>query len=267
MATYGPGENAFNFDPVEEGGDRTDTAFAKTKAQFDTLYENLNRDIPGVYPSNENPRPNGVATPGADITYARGQHVHPLQENVSGNAGTADKWKLARTLNVTGAVSGSVQIDGSSDVALSVTSNIPLPFLPTAGGNVSGPVAPTVNSGIDLGSSARKFRTVFADTFSGRASNAEYLTYTRNIKVAHYNAWIAGNNQVGRSVVSGSAYFNGSGDIVINVGCASGCASTCISGCSNSCAGGCSGGCTNTCSGSCGGICSTSCVSSCGSDA
>lgn len=41
MATYGPGENAFNFDPVEEGGDRTDTAFAKTKAQFDALYENL----------------------------------------------------------------------------------------------------------------------------------------------------------------------------------------------------------------------------------
>lgn len=267
MANYGPGENAFNFNPPEEGGDLTDTAFAKTKAQFDTLYENLNRDIPGVYPSNETPRPNGVATPGADITYARGQHVHPLQTEVSGNAGTANKWKTARTINVTGAVSGSVSMDGSANVTLNTESNIPLPYLPTAGGSVSGNVTPTVNLGIDLGASARKFRTVFADTFTGRASNAEYLTHARNIKVACYSAWVAGSGQVGRSVKTGSAYFNGSGDITINVGCASGCASTCISGCSNSCSSGCSGGCSNTCSGHCGSGCTASCAQSCGSDA
>ena len=256
MATYGPGENAFNFRPPEEGGDRTDTAFAKTKAQFDALYEHLNRDIPGVYPSNETPRPNGVATPGVDSNYARGQHVHPLQKDVSGNAGTADKWKSARTIILTGAVSGSAQIDGSKDVTVSVTSNVPLPFLPSAGGTVSGNVAPEWTNAIDLGDEVRQFRSVHAVNFKGHlmgkadsadrasvASRADRLSAVRRIRV------------MGQGY-DGMASFDGSGDVTVNLGC-SGCIGGCKTGCS-SCTGSCS-----SCTGHCSGSCSSSCDSGC----
>lgn len=255
MPTYGPGENAFNFNPVEEGGDRTNTAFAKTKAQLDALYENLNRDIPGVYPSMTVPKPNGTPYTGAETNFARGDHQHPLQKNVSGNAGTANKWKTARELTLTGAVSGSVKIDGSKNATLNVTSNVPLPFVPSAGGKLTGTVAPKWNNTVDLGTETEKFRAVFAQNFvgalSGAATKANYsnaagradrLSTVRRIRV------------VGQGY-DGGAQFDGTGDVVINLGC-SGCIGGCKTGCS-SCTGGCSS-CTGGCSGAC-----TSCAGGC----
>ena len=43
--------------------------------------------------------------------------------NLSGNATTASKWDTPRTLSLTGAVTGSVSIDGSGDVSLSTSVN------------------------------------------------------------------------------------------------------------------------------------------------
>lgn len=50
-------------------------------------------------PSTATPKANGTASAGTESAYSRGDHVHPLQTSVSGNAGTATKWATARNIN------------------------------------------------------------------------------------------------------------------------------------------------------------------------
>lgn len=64
--------------------------------------------------SSTTPKANGTATVGSETAYARGDHIHPLQTTVSGNAGTATKLKTAVDIN-------GVSFDGSSDIT--VTAN------------------------------------------------------------------------------------------------------------------------------------------------
>lgn len=45
----------------------------------------------------------------------------PINGNLSGNAATATKWQTARTLALTGDVTGSVAMDGSNDVSIATT--------------------------------------------------------------------------------------------------------------------------------------------------
>lgn len=45
----------------------------------------------------------------------------PINGNLSGNATTATKWRTARTLALTGDVTGSVAMDGSDDVSIATT--------------------------------------------------------------------------------------------------------------------------------------------------
>lgn len=64
--------------------------------------------------SSTTPKANGTATPGSEAAYARGDHVHPLQTSVSGNAGTATKLATKRAIN-------GVDFDGSA--AITITAN------------------------------------------------------------------------------------------------------------------------------------------------
>ena len=57
---------------------------------------------------------------------------------LSGNADTASKWKIARTITLTGSVTGSVSIDGSGDVSLVTTTNHTHSYLPISGGTMTG---------------------------------------------------------------------------------------------------------------------------------
>lgn len=50
-------------------------------------------------PSSTIPKANGTANVGTESAYARGDHVHPLQTTISGNADTATKWATARIIN------------------------------------------------------------------------------------------------------------------------------------------------------------------------
>ena len=63
------------------------------------------------------PKANGTAAVGSETAkFARGDHVHPLQTTVSGNAGTATTWQTSRTLTIgnTGkAVNGSANVSWS----------------------------------------------------------------------------------------------------------------------------------------------------------
>lgn len=76
--------------------------------------------------SSATPLVAGTAAVGTDNgKYARENHVHPLQTSVSGasgsctgNAATATKLATARTISLTGAVTGSVTFDGSTNASI-----------------------------------------------------------------------------------------------------------------------------------------------------
>ena len=61
--------------------------------------------------STTTPKANGTATPGTESSYARGDHVHPLQTSVSGNAGTATKLATGNKIN-------GVNFDGSTAITI-----------------------------------------------------------------------------------------------------------------------------------------------------
>lgn len=67
------------------------------------------------------PNANGAASAGSASTVSRSDHVHPLQTTVSGNAGTATKLATARTISLTGDVTGSVSFDGSANASITAT--------------------------------------------------------------------------------------------------------------------------------------------------
>lgn len=63
----------------------------------------------------------GTASAGTASTAARSDHVHPAQTTITGNAGTATKLATARTISLTGDVTGSVTFDGSANAAITAT--------------------------------------------------------------------------------------------------------------------------------------------------
>lgn len=72
-------------------------------------------------PSDATPMPPGAGNAGTSGEYSRGDHSHPMQSTVSGNAGTATKLETLRTISLTGDASGSGSFDGSADCAISVS--------------------------------------------------------------------------------------------------------------------------------------------------
>lgn len=66
---------------------------------------------------------------------------------LSGNASTASKWQTARTLTLTGSVTGSASIDGSGNVSLATSTNHTHPYLPLAGGTMTGSIKSGYASG------------------------------------------------------------------------------------------------------------------------
>ena len=58
--------------------------------------------------------------------------------DIVGNASSATKWETARTITLTGSVTGSVSIDGSQNVSLATTTNHTHNYLPLSGGTLSG---------------------------------------------------------------------------------------------------------------------------------
>jgi hypothetical protein len=79
--------------------------------------------------SSTTPVAAGTAAVGAEVTaFARGDHVHPAQTSVSGNAGTATKLANARTIALSGAVTGSGSFDGGGNLSIA-TSAAPKKFL------------------------------------------------------------------------------------------------------------------------------------------
>lgn len=71
--------------------------------------------------SSTTPKANGTAAVGTETAkFARGDHVHPLQTTVSGNAGSATKLATARTITINGESSGA-SFNGTANITIPLT--------------------------------------------------------------------------------------------------------------------------------------------------
>lgn len=126
--------------------------------------------------------------------------------NLNGNASTASKWQTARTLSLTGAVTGSASIDGSGNVSINTTyatgniSNLDSRYVNVSGDTMSGDL------GIPKSKSSIDGSVPYAG--SAMASNAE-LTAFSNLKTA-FGAYTDKNGDW-YSIIS-IRHRNGSGD-------------------------------------------------------
>ena len=82
--------------------------------------------------SSTSPSAPGTASAGSAANVSRGDHVHPLQTTISGNAGTATKLQTARTLTIGNT---GKSFNGSTNVSWSLSE---IGALPTAGGTMTG---------------------------------------------------------------------------------------------------------------------------------
>ena len=82
--------------------------------------------------SKTSPSAPGTASAGSAANVSRGDHVHPLQTTISGNAGTATKLQTARTLTIGNT---GKSFNGSTNVSWSLSE---IGALPTAGGTMTG---------------------------------------------------------------------------------------------------------------------------------
>lgn len=119
--------------------------------------------------SSTTPKAAGTAAVGSETAkFARGDHVHPIQTSVSGNAGTADKWKTPRKITWTGDATGEVTLDGSADKEASLTL--------VASGVTAGSYGPSANaSPTHAGTFSVPYITVDA---KGRVTGASTKTIT-----------------------------------------------------------------------------------------
>lgn len=100
------------------------TATYATKAELEDLEGQLGGIA--VLPSGTTPKAAGTASVGSENRYARGDHVHPAQTSVSGNAGTATKLATARSFRVNLASTSSASFNGSANVTPGVTGILPI---------------------------------------------------------------------------------------------------------------------------------------------
>lgn len=121
---------ALGFTPPSNLSDLGITATATELNYVDGVTSNIQTQLDGKAASSHGthvtysttaPKANGTASAGSASSVSRSDHVHPLQTTVSGNAGSATKLQTARTITLSGDVSGSVSFDGSDNVTITTT--------------------------------------------------------------------------------------------------------------------------------------------------
>lgn len=133
------------------------------------------------------PKANGTAAVGGEVSkFARADHVHPSQEDVSGNAGTATKLKTARTIQADLGSTSAKSFDGSANVTPGVTG-----ILSVANGG-TGRATLTANYAlVGNGTGAASLRAI--DTTSGGTASSTSLITSGAVK-AGLNAKIGNSD-------------------------------------------------------------------------
>lgn len=99
---------------TSNGGLRFDTDF-KTTDTLGTTNMSWARVVDTGMASSVAGSAHGTAAVGTSLSYARADHVHPVQTSVSGNAGTATSLATARTIN-------GVSFNGTANITVPATS-------------------------------------------------------------------------------------------------------------------------------------------------
>lgn len=92
----------------------------QTEDALNSVIRGINQ-FADIEPSDAFPLAPGTADPGTSALYARGDHRHPEQTSVSGNAATATKLQTPRVISVSGDAAGQGEFDGSADVDIPVS--------------------------------------------------------------------------------------------------------------------------------------------------
>jgi len=129
----------------------------------------------------------------AGITLSQGNFVGDL----TGNADTASAWQTARTLSLTGAVTGSASVDGSGNVSLATTATAD-PTL-TLSGDASGSATFT-----NLGNATLTV-TVADDSHNHIIGNVDGLQTALDAKLALAGGTMSGNIAMGSNSITNVA--------------------------------------------------------------
>ena len=107
-----------------------------------------------------------------------------IANSTSGNAATASKLQTARTISLTGSVTGSGSFDGSGNLSIATTTNHSHNYLPLAGGNMTGSL---------------KSSYVGGGTWIVGTHNASFVatTATTASEGSYYQGWLSGKTQSG----------------------------------------------------------------------
>ena len=128
--------------------------------------------------SSTSPKAAGTAAVGSEANYARGDHVHPAQTTVSGNAGTATKFASAQLVALTGDVTGSASSQAGWSVATTLANSgvTAGSYGPTA--NVTGSDGATINVPQITVDAKGRVTSVTNRTYTSKDSNTTYSTAT-----------------------------------------------------------------------------------------
>ena len=128
--------------------------------------------------SSTTPKANGTAAVGSESNYARGDHVHPAQTTVSGNAGTATKFASAQSVTLTGDVTGSASSQAGWSVATTLANSgvTAGSYGPTA--NVTGTNGTTINVPQITVDAKGRVTSVVNRVYTSKDSNTTYSAAT-----------------------------------------------------------------------------------------
>ena len=126
--------------------------------------------------STTTPKVAGTAAIGSDSGAARGDHVHPAQTSVSGNAGTATKLQTARNINGTA-------FDGTANITTANWGTARNIYIADSDGTNTG-AAVSVNGSANA---TLKLPATIKATLSGNASTATKLAAARTINGTNFD--------------------------------------------------------------------------------
>ena len=111
-------------------GNALSVMFRQDNLQGNVTISNIKLEA-GNVATDWTPAPEDVPSNDAQLVHKTGTETiagdktftSPINGQLSGNAATATKWRTARTLALTGDVTGSVSMDGSNNVSIATTSD------------------------------------------------------------------------------------------------------------------------------------------------
>ena len=177
------------------------------------VYDGTNYELIGDIDTNTKytaasatPKAPGTAAVGTSAKYAREDHVHPLQTTVSGNAGSATKLATARTIGITGVVTGTAtSFDGTKNISIDATKlNIEdtgitgeLPIAHGGTGRTDGKAAALVTA-----------RTI---SLTGAVTGSTTFDGSKNVSISTKIGSIGGAVPIG-GIIAFSGTFGGTGN-------------------------------------------------------